>query len=122
MGTMGHESRLPIVADTHTGGPLRPTSPITFLRNVRQQRGIRPADFPGDSIVLDAMERTGRKGRTGTFPQKLYKALADLEKEGRTDIAAWLPKGHAFVISDPKAFEEVVMKKYFRMNHFSSVS
>lgn len=94
--------------------PLRPTSPVTFLRTVRQTRGMRPADFPGDSIVLDNLERNNRKGRTGTFPQKLYQALSDLEKEGRSDIAAWLPKGQAFVIYNPRAFDEDVMKKYFR--------
>ena len=108
------------VPEAPTGEPLRPSSPVTFLRTVRQQRGSRPASLAGDSIILDAMERQCRKGRTGTFPQKLYKALTDLEAEGRTNIASWLPDGSAFMISNPKAFDEDVMKKYFRMNHFSS--
>jgi len=117
------DSRLTMRTETPVGGGignLRSSSPDTFLRTVRQQRGSRPANFAGDSIILDAMERTGRKGRTGTFPQKLYKALTDLEKEGRTDIACWLPNGSAFVITNPRAFDEDVMRKYFRMNHFSS--
>ena len=108
------------IPEAPAGEPLRPSSPVTFLRTVRQQRGSKPAALPGDSSVLDAMERQCRKGRTGTFPQKLYQALTDLEAEGRTNIAAWLPDGSAFVISNPKAFDEDVMKKYFRMNHFSS--
>lgn len=119
LSTAREPSRLP-AWEAPVVEPLRPTSPTSFLHSVRRQRGTRPADFVGDSVILDAMERSGRKGRTGTFPQKLYKALTELEKEGRTNIAAWLPNGNAFVIYNPKAFDDDVMKKYFRMSHFSS--
>jgi hypothetical protein len=66
-------------------------------------------------------ERTGRKGRTGTFPQKMHQMLSDLEKEeGGTEIACFLTHGRAFAIHKPKEFVKTIMPKYFRMSRFSS--
>jgi hypothetical protein len=63
----------------------------------------------------------GRKGRTGTFPQKMHLMLADLEQEeGGREIASFLPHGRAFCIHKPKEFVKKVMPKYFRMSRFSS--
>lgn len=62
-----------------------------------------------------------RKGRTGTFPQKLHQMLSDLERQGGgTDIASFLPHGRAFAIHKPRDFVKHVMPKYFRMSRFSS--
>ena len=62
-----------------------------------------------------------RKGRTGTFPQKLHQMLSDLERqEGGSDIASFLPHGRAFAIHKPRDFVKHVMPKYFRMSRFSS--
>lgn len=84
-----------------------------------QQQGAR--HFTNDQLLLDAMEQGGKKGRTGTFPQKLHQMLSDLEKEeGGTDIASYLPHGHAFIIHDPSEFVKKIMPKYFRMSRFSS--
>jgi hypothetical protein len=64
---------------------------------------------------------SGRKGRTGTFPQKMHLMLADLEQEeGGREIASFLPHGRAFCIHKPKDFVKKVMPKYFRMSRFSS--
>eukprot|EP00934_Nitzschia_sp_Nitz4_P005936 Nitzschia sp. Nitz4//scaffold147_size54853//12428//13465//NITZ4_006610-RA/size54853-processed-gene-0.9-mRNA-1//1//CDS//3329536672//5926//frame0 len=74
-----------------------------------------------EELMLDALEREGKKGRTGTFPQKLHQMLADLEKEDDGNaIASYLPHGRAFVIHKPKEFVETIMPKYFRMSRFSS--
>ena len=71
--------------------------------------------------LLENSDRTGRKGRTGTFPQKLHMMLSDLEnEEGGRDIASWLPHGRAFAIHKPKEFVKSIMPKYFRMSRFSS--
>ena len=71
--------------------------------------------------LLESSDRSGRKGRTGTFPQKLHLMLSDLEnEEGGRDIASWLPHGRAFAIHKPKEFVKSVMPKYFRMSRFSS--
>jgi hypothetical protein len=62
-----------------------------------------------------------RKGRTGTFPQKLHQMLSDLEgQEGGSDIASFLGHGRAFAIHKPRDFVKHVMPKYFRMSRFSS--
>ena len=62
-----------------------------------------------------------RKGRTGTFPQKLHQMLSDLERqEGGAEIASFLPHGRAFAIHKPREFVKHVMPKYFRMSRFSS--
>lgn len=62
-----------------------------------------------------------RKGRTGTFPQKLHQMLSDLERqEGGSDIASFLPHGRTFAIHKPREFVKQVMPKYFRMSRFSS--
>jgi hypothetical protein len=73
----------------------------------------------GGSLALP-MDRK-RKGRTGTFPQKLHQILLDLERqEGGTEIASFLPHGRAFAIHKPREFVKHVMPKYFRMSRFSS--
>jgi hypothetical protein len=62
-----------------------------------------------------------RKGRTGTFPQKLHQMLSDLEgQDGGSDIASFLGHGRAFAIHKPRDFVKHVMPKYFRMSRFSS--
>jgi hypothetical protein len=62
-----------------------------------------------------------RKGRTGTFPQKLHQLLADLEQqEGGALIASFLPHGRAFAIHKPRDFVKTIMPRYFRMSRFSS--
>lgn len=63
-----------------------------------------------------------RKGRTGTFPQKLHQMLSDLEAQGQegADIASFLAHGRAFAIHKPRDFVKTVMPKYFRMSRFSS--
>jgi HSF-type DNA-binding len=99
-------------------------SPL-LMRAQQQLAGFRdPASMAlSDHLVplLDGSDRSGRKGRTGTFPQKLHLMLSDLEgEEGGRDIASWLPHGRAFAIHKPKEFVKSVMPKYFRMSRFSS--
>lgn len=88
-----------------------------------QQHGVPTvqASLANDQLLLDAMEQGGRKGRTGTFPQKLHQMLSDLEKEeGGSEIASYLPHGRAFAIHKPNEFVKKIMPKYFRMSRFSS--
>jgi HSF-type DNA-binding len=61
-----------------------------------------------------------RKGRSGKFPHKLHQMLADLEQQGRSDIASFMPHGRAFAIHKPAEFTKDIMPKYFRMSRFSS--
>jgi hypothetical protein len=62
-----------------------------------------------------------RKGRSGSFPQKLHQILQELERqEGGREIASFLPHGKAFAIHKPRDFVKTIMPKYFRMSRFSS--
>lgn len=87
-----------------------------------------PATTAAQAMELQAATATlplpsdrRRKGRTGTFPQKLHQMLSDLERqEGGADIASFLPHGRAFAIHKPRDFVKHVMPKYFRMSRFSS--
>jgi len=99
-------------------GPSMPTglpSPMgAGLSNSAVPQGLEMAGLPmpGDRR---------RKGRTGTFPQKLHQMLSDLERqEGGVEIASFLPHGRAFAIHKPRDFVKHVMPKYFRMSRFSS--
>lgn len=60
------------------------------------------------------------EGGKGTFPMKLHQMLSDLERQGCSDIASFLPHGKAFAIHKPREFVRHVMPKYFRMSRFSS--
>jgi len=123
-----------------TGGPMRGSSDpfqghrdaLSMLSNPalllaahqqQQQHNAAPVQpsIANDQLLLDAMEQGGRKGRTGTFPQKLHQMLSDLEKEeGGSEIASYLPHGRAFAIHKPNEFVKKIMPKYFRMSRFSS--
>jgi HSF-type DNA-binding len=61
-----------------------------------------------------------RVGRTSVFPKVLHAILADLERQGRDDIASFLRHGRAFAIHKPREFAATVLPMYFRMGHFTS--
>jgi len=71
------------------------------------------------SLVPDPVVET-KKGRAEPFPTKIHRMLSELEQQGKTDIASFLPHGRAFIIHKPKKFTEEIMPKYFRMSRFSS--
>jgi hypothetical protein len=50
----------------------------------------------------------------------LHDILTDLERQGRADIASFLPHGRAFAIHKPREWANSVMPKHFRGSHFSS--
>lgn len=84
--------------------------------------GLKPASMMNENEALMALSSDPRrKGRTGTFPQKLHQMLSELERQdGGLDIASFLPHGRAFAIHKPRDFVKHVMPKYFRMSRFSS--
>jgi hypothetical protein len=96
------------------GGGILPPPPATATATSTTNHALAAADM---ALALDRR----RKGRTGTFPQKLHQMLADLAgQEGGADIASFLPHGRAFAIHKPRDFVKHVMPKYFRMSRFSS--
>lgn len=86
---------------------------------LQQASMLRDSSAVAAQAALSGTDRK-RKGRTGTFPQKLHQMLSDLERAGQTDIASFLSHGRAFAIHKPRDFVKQVMPKYFRMSRFSS--
>lgn len=59
--------------------------------------------------------------RSESFPMTLHRLLADLEAAGASHIATFVGQGDAFLIKNPKMFEEIVIPDYFpRMGSFGS--
>jgi len=109
------------------GAPAQPNQFDTLaLAKILQAQQQAPNDLQRSSLLQDSASLPlppdrRRKGRTGTFPQKLHQMLSDLEREeGGSDIASFLPHGRAFAIHKPRDFVKHVMPKYFRMSRFSS--
>lgn len=74
----------------------------------------------GNAIINKDDIDLKKRIRSGAFPHKLHQILLSLEKEGRSDIAAFLPHGGAFVVYKPEEFVKDTMSKHFRMSRFSS--
>jgi hypothetical protein len=62
----------------------------------------------------------GRYGKVELFPGKLYRLLAEAERDGNTHIVSFTPDGRAFKINDPRAFIKEVSPNYFRQSLMSS--
>lgn len=81
-----------------------------LLQQQQQQQMVQSALAGFLPTVPDIVPTTvpeKRKGRTGTFPQKLYQMLMDLENEEcGTNIASFLPHGYAFAIHRPTEFTQ----------------
>ena len=95
------------------------SSDLAKLLQVQQQR----QDQQDVSSILNkqvAVEMK-RKGRSGSFPQKLHQILQELERqEGGAAIASFLPNGKAFAIHKPRDFVKTIAGKQWRMSRFSS--
>ena len=66
-------------------------------------------------------QRRRRRGRVGTFPQKLLQVLEDLEENGKGHIASFVGNhGKAFCIHEPEVFAAQVMPHYFKMGSYAS--
>lgn len=103
---------------------LRPTSSPDKLGDLAKilQTQQYHEQQDADNILQKASPTDGkRKGRTGSFPQKLHQILQELERQdGGAAIASFLPHGRAFAIHKPRDFVKTIMPKYFRMSRFSS--
>jgi hypothetical protein len=63
---------------------------------------------------------SGHGNQQESFPAKLYRLLANVERQGKTHIVSFTPDGRAFKIHDPNAFVEEVAPDYFRQSHITS--
>jgi hypothetical protein len=62
----------------------------------------------------------GRNGQLEAFPEKLYRLLAEAERDGNDQIISFTPDGRAFKIHNRQAFIEEVSPKYFRHARITS--
>ena len=79
---------------------------------------LPPAVPTEDPIVIPPAY--GRNGQIEAFPEKLYRLLAEAEKDGNNRIISFTPDGRAFKIHNRQAFIEEVSPKYFRHTKVTS--
>lgn len=68
------------------------------------------------SADLDTKRKSGRE----QFPEKVFRILAELEREGRDDIVSFVRQGTAFQIHKPSEFETQILPLYFRQGSIAS--
>lgn len=114
--------RLEVLRSTATSIP--PNAPTSSPDKLSDLAKILQAQQQQDASSIPENASTTevkRKGRVGSFPQKLHQILHELERQdGGAAIASFLPHGRAFAIHKPRDFVKLVMPKYFRMSRFSS--
>ena len=69
-------------------------------------------------LDLQMVEAQGRASRILDETREWEALIEDLERDGRQDIAAWLPDGKAFRINNPDVFSKKIMPNYFRQTKF----
>jgi len=82
-----------------------------------------PKPTPSKNVVpkmVSVPEKKRRRGRSGSFPQKIHQMLRDLEDQGREDVASFVCDGSAFCIHRHKEFAKEIMPKYFKMGSYAS--
>jgi hypothetical protein len=62
----------------------------------------------------------GRDGQAESFPAKLYRLMAEVERAGNTHIVSFTPNGRAFQIHDESAFMTEVAPAFFSQTKFTS--
>ena len=83
------------------------------------QRGYGVASYE-DTTTNSFADQSVRR-RSESFPMTLHRLLADLEVAGASHIATFVAGGDAFLIRNPKEFEDDIVPKYFpRMGSFGS--
>jgi len=81
---------------------------------------LAPPSLAAKPLVSLSTERILQR-RSESFPMTLHRLLADLEAAGASHIATFVGQGDAFLIKNPKMFEEIVISDYFpRMGSFGS--
>jgi hypothetical protein len=87
-----------------------------------------PYPHPSNSTYVDNAHaedpkpdhRRNRGGVSKPFPEVLHEMLADLERQGKADIASFFSHGRAFAIHKPRVFITEVMPQYFRQTKLTS--
>jgi HSF-type DNA-binding len=122
LGALPQPGYLELRAPRQTAQDARTVQPV--LRIVRSEAEVASGASPdrhwAAAHKTPCRSPEKRVGRSSVFPKTLHRILADLERQGRGDIASFLPHGRAFAIHKPRVLASKVLPKYFRMGHFSS--
>lgn len=89
--------------------------------NLAQDRATQPVTSAAPTMTPIAIPQPyGRNGEAESFPGKLYRLLAEVERKGNTHIVSFTPDEKAFMIHDRDAFMNDVAPRYFRQSRFTS--
>jgi hypothetical protein len=89
--------------------------------NLAGDRATQPSSSEAPAMTpIPIPPPYGRNGEAESFPGKLYRLLAEVEREGNTHIVSFTPDEKAFMIHDRDAFMNDVAPKYFRQSRFTS--
>lgn len=92
------------------GQPHLNQPPVAYVNpaQMQQQQGMgSPQQAAWRSLPIPP---SGRE----TFPEKLYRMLFEVERDGLTNVISFTPSGTGVMIHNPKAFESEVAKNYFK--------
>jgi hypothetical protein len=103
----------------HAQAALRPGN-SSFDNSARDLSTPTPSSTKPTAAPISIPPPFGRYGKVELFPGKLYRLLAEAERDGNTHIVSFTPDGRAFKINDPGAFIKDVSPKYFRQSLMSS--
>jgi hypothetical protein len=92
----------------------------SFGNRARDLPTPQPSSTIPTATPLSIPPPFGRYGKVELFPGKLYRLLAEAERDGNTHIVSFTPDGRAFKINDPGVFIKDVSPHYFRQSLLSS--
>jgi hypothetical protein len=72
------------------------------------------------NIPIAVPQPFGRDGQAESFPGKLYRLLAEVERAGNTHIISFTPNGRGILIHDPEAFMTDIAPTFFSQKKFTS--
>jgi hypothetical protein len=82
---------------------------------------LPPSGLPRVNPIPTPSPRSyDRQWKTESFPVKLYRILAEAERQGNIHIISFTPDGRAFKIHDQSTFMDQASPKFFRQTCFSS--
>jgi hypothetical protein len=96
-------------------GTLAPTGADTADTSADPTQLPTPAATP-----IAVPQPFGRDGQAESFPGKLYRLLAEVERSGNTHIISFTPNGRSFLIHDPDAFMSDIAPTFFSQTRFTS--
>jgi hypothetical protein len=101
--------------------PVTPTpSPSQTLKALGTSLRRR-SDSYVDCLALGVQAPTTlRQTKCKSFPDKVFRMVSDLESQGLTEIASFLPHGRAFMVHDIDRFVAEIMPLYFKQSKWSS--